>query len=210
MTATVWQGQIACCIGWFLVKHYNMYTARKPYTLLCVLEFVPVGDSDDDDEYDNGQQMHAFGTWRSPVLLPPAELPPPRIHWGTPPRAAQRYSNQHADEDMPDADSDTDASGADAPTRPAAMRVIRQAWQRASRRTAAQPAQQQQQQAEIIGQSLPLLRVEQCQGPGACSFLQRGVVFEGSQKLSQFGMRRREEQWSVRVLIEVRLEGGCL
>jgi hypothetical protein len=101
-----------------------------------------------------------------------------------------------------------------APAPAVATNAIRHAWNRAGRRAAAtqQQTQQQTQQPQQLGFSaaVPLLMPQQWQRPSGSSLLQRGVMFEGWQRLStQTGSRRREEQWTVSVVIQVRTPAGC-
>lgn len=66
--------------------------------------------------------------------------------------------------------------------------------------------QQQEEQQEYVQlqqvQQVPL-SIELCRPPAACSFLQPGLSFVGSQKLLQRGSLRREDQWTVRVVLHV-------
>jgi hypothetical protein len=107
-------------------------------------------------------------------------------------------------EQQQDDEEEEDAWDA-APAPAVATNAIRQAWNRAGRHAAAAQQQQQQQEQELgFSAAVPLLMPEQWRRPGACSFLQRGVTFEGCQRLStQQGARRREEQWTVSVVIQV-------
>jgi len=70
--------------------------------------------------------------------------------------------------------------------------------------------QQQEEQQEYVQlqqvQQVPL-SIELCRPPAACSFLQPGLSFVGSQKLLQRGSLRREDQWTVRVVLHV---SGCV
>jgi hypothetical protein len=119
-------------------------------------------------------------------------------------------SEQQEEDD--NAEEEEDAWNA-APAPAVATHAIRQAWNRAGRRAAAAQQQQDQQQQQTLGFStaVPLLMPEQRRRPGACSFLQRGVMFEGCQRLStQQGARRREEQWTVSVVIQVSSVLGLL
>jgi hypothetical protein len=101
-----------------------------------------------------------------------------------------------------------------APAPAVATNAIRHAWNRAGRRAANPATQQQTQQQQTLQQqqlgfsvAVPLLMPQQWQRPSGCSLLQRGVTFEGWQRLStQTGSRRREEQWTVSVVIQVRGE----
>lgn len=162
--------------------------------------FIPAeaGEEDEGMDGDHEQQQTGFGTWRPQALLRHFDLPSRRLPWGAP---APRYDT---DEDMQDADTDNDDADGSPGAYRAAMPAIRRAWQRANRPTAAATQQQQRHPVADIGELLPVLRVDQCRQPAPCSFLQRGVVFEGCQKLTQLGMRRLEEQWTVRVVMQVR------
>jgi hypothetical protein len=117
-----------------------------------------------------------------------------------------------SEEQQEDEDEEEEDAWDAAPAPAVATNAIRHAWNRAGRRAAVGTTQQQQtqqheQQQQPLGFSaaVPLLMPEQRRRPSTCSLLQRGVRFEGWQRLStQSGSRRREEQWTVSVVLQVR------